>query len=70
MVQFSCIVEGGVAHGLQGQPNCGGLLCLMRDCRLDPVSKEEPLEDFTRGSIPFGIGTFLLIDFFFFLEQF
>lgn len=40
-------------------------LCLVRDCRLDPVSKEEPLEDFTKGSFSFGVST----PFFFFLSN-
>lgn len=39
-------------------------LCLKRDCRLDPVNKKEPLEDFTRGSTSFGMSTF----FFFFFK--
>lgn len=76
MIQLSCTTEGEEAPGLKHSKR-GGLPVPGKRRRLDSVSKEEPLEDFTRGSLSSGVGTpfslfffFLLINRLCFLEQF
>lgn len=39
----------------EGAVKCGEFLYLVRDCRLERISKVEPLEDFTRCSHLFGV---------------
>lgn len=62
-ILLSCTTEGAEAPGLK-HSKWGGPPVPGERRRFDSVSKEEPLEDFTRGSLAFGVGTPF---FFFFL---